>query len=251
MYYIEIKKSKLFDSIVIIKTMIALFLLCLLTTGCNSINHTNIVCDKTQHKSLVTATFNTSSYLHNMRENDSISFYTVVVANHDMQYNINELIFNDIKISISDLLYQENITLHVEYEIKLMNDRLLSIVYTGIGFMEGAARPYRFFHTINIDMKSGVIITMNDVINDYESLIDLLLSPNATYHTPYNGIEEFTRTMIANDSFLHRLLHEIEINFYFTYNNVGFIIGGLGGAAGDFIKIEIPNDKLIDYSNGG
>ena len=72
-----------------------------------------------------------------------------------LQSEINLLIFNEIysKIELAGG-WSDTTNLDIEFEIKLLNSKVLSIVYTGVGATQGVAYPFWFFYSTNINIFS-------------------------------------------------------------------------------------------------
>jgi len=57
---------------------------------------------------------------------------------------------------------EERLSLEIDYEIKLKTDDLISIVFSGLGFIQGTAHPNHFFYTLNIDAKTAQKVRLAD-----------------------------------------------------------------------------------------
>ena len=60
---------------------------------------------------------------------------------------------------------ERQVELKIKYEIGLKTPKILSIAYQGTSFSAEAAYPSPHFYTTNIDMETGEIIRLTDVIN--------------------------------------------------------------------------------------
>ncbi|AGX44301.1 PdaC/SigV domain-containing protein [Clostridium saccharobutylicum] len=64
----------------------------------------------------------------------------------------------------------DKLTIDVNYDIKLKNDKYMSIVYTGYSNLEGTAYPLSVFYTTNVDLEKGNSIRLSD----YADIRDVL-----------------------------------------------------------------------------
>lgn len=115
------------------------------------------------------------------------------MKDEDKEYRINRLIENEInKILKQNSLFDENnLFLHLDYEVKFLNKNIISIVYKG---SEGAVhniqtRSYAILMATTIDMENETIITLNDLINDFDALSSLLLEDKFESITSWDGIK--------------------------------------------------------------
>jgi len=179
-------------------------------------------------------------------ENDIRIVYPIIkMEDTELQIKINNLLMDRVYELISwtfDL--DESIGLEIYYEVKASSDRLISIVFRGIGFVQGTARPFHLFQTLNINITTGNEIMLNEIINIDEQLINLMLSEQATYLNPNPELIALISEIIAEEHFLCWFQEVGNAVFYFTDNNLGISISGLGGAAGDHAEIEISYDAF-------
>ena len=95
------------------------------------------------------------------------------LINEEKQSKINKLIMLDALKVISS--YQDNITnltLDIQYEIKLKASNILSIQYLGYSYLNGAAYPIHLISTTNVNINKEKLLKINDIININESLIE-------------------------------------------------------------------------------
>ena len=188
-----------------------------------------------------------TSSMFEAEENISVFFPNIDIYDNELQEKINGLILYEVYQMLSIFPEREELTLDIEYEIKFSSDRLLSIVYTGIGFVQGSTRPIHLFYALNINMETGEKIVLSDVIIVDERFIELLLSDNAIHLTPYLELKQFVREIISDEAFLYRFQSTAGPMFYFTNDSLGISIDGLGGAAGDHAELEIRYEALISH----
>lgn len=115
------------------------------------------------------------------------------MKDEDKENRINCLIENDIKkiLEQNSLFDEDNLYLHLDYEVKLLNKNIVSIVYKG---SEGAVhnvqtRSDAILMATTIDMENEVIIALNNFINDFDALSSLLLEDKFESITAWDGIK--------------------------------------------------------------
>jgi len=187
-------------------------------------------------------------------KNVEVSFPEVEMLNEERQVKINNLILSEERKMLRDFLeWGDDLTLDIDYEIKANSNRLLSIVYIGLGFVQGAARPFWVFHTININVETGEKILLSDVVNVNERFIELLKSENAVFINP-DQREPVIDGFISTDRFLQRLQNADNSEFigtayksgiftYFTNDSLGISISVLH-VLGGYARLEINYDFL-------
>lgn len=111
----------------------------------------------------------------------------------DKENRINCLIENDIKkiLKQNSLFDEDNLFLHLSYEVKFLNENIVSIVYKG---GEGAVhnvqtRSDAILLATTIDMENEVTIALNNFINDFDALSSLLLEDKFESITAWDGIK--------------------------------------------------------------
>ena len=157
---------------------------------------------------------------------------------------ISFLIYDELHKMLSVFPEWDALTLEINYEIMFSSDRLLSIVYRGLGYVQGAARPVNLFSALNVNMETAERIVLSDVININEQFIDLLLSECTVHLNPHPELRDFVREVISMERFLLRLQNMDSVEVYFTFDSMGISIGGLGGAAGDHTELEVRYDII-------
>lgn len=90
---------------------------------------------------------------------------------------------------------EQSFHLEMDYQPKLVGAELLSIQYSGIGYVEGAAYPNNHFTTINLDLKRGSRLTLPELVKVDSSLVKVLQNGKLKPLKPeHDGIlKNFTR----------------------------------------------------------
>jgi len=173
-----------------------------------------------------------------------VSYPQIEMDDAEKQAKINNLLeYRMNKIIGWRLELEGQLSLEMSYEIKIASDRLLSVAFSGLGFVQGAARPFHIYQAINVNVLTGEEIILSDVINIDERLIELLLSDNAVFLDSNSYVQDYLKEIISRDSFLYRLQAEESTHFYLTKDSLGLIIDVLH-VLGGFAVIEVMYDYL-------
>lgn len=78
--------------------------------------------------------------------------------------------------------------LPIEYKITWQGDRLLSIQYSGVGYVKGEPHPNNFFYTTNIDIAKGCKLVLKDLVKIDETFVEILRNENIKTVSPLRGI---------------------------------------------------------------
>lgn len=173
-----------------------------------------------------------------------------------MQDSLNKLIKNQ---ALSILMEYEGLESEVNLQIGYVplrnTERILSIQYRGVGYLENAAYPDNHLYTTNLDLKTGTLLKLKDfVVVDKDFIAEFKKGTYKPYD-PELSIEQEVREVLAeySDSDLISLFakadvagsdNEANIFSYLTEDSLGISIG-VPHALGDHAEFEIRNPKLI------
>lgn len=83
-----------------------------------------------------------------------------------------------------------NLLLHLDYEVKHLNNEFISIYYSGTWGALNSGRGYHdYFHAINIDIKQAKIVTKNDIFNNKTEIFKMLMQDKFDSITTTDGIK--------------------------------------------------------------
>lgn len=101
-------------------------------------------------------------------------FYPQITTNNDEIEisKINKIIETEAR---KVLKYYDNsfggLDLDIDYKIQREDDKILSIQFSGIGYLDGAAHPNNLFFTTNIDIQKATRLRLNDLIDINQEFI--------------------------------------------------------------------------------
>ncbi|SFC93758.1 DUF4163 domain-containing protein [Clostridium uliginosum] len=126
------------------------------------------------------------------------------------------------------------VTMDINYEVKLRNNNYISIVYTGYSNVTGAAYPVSVFYTTNIDIEKGSSIRLLDYA-DVNDVLNKLKDPNVvTVLSDNKELVEAQRSILENYDSKELLSMLKEADFYKSNE-----------------KLESPPNGVYSYMDDG
>ncbi|MHC1681592.1 MAG: DUF4163 domain-containing protein [Clostridiaceae bacterium] len=176
------------------------------------------------------------------------------LGDKNKQSIINDLIKTD---ALKVLNYYKNsthdLTLEIDYTIKRQDLNILSLQYSGIGYIKGAAHPNNLLYTTNININTGKKLRLKDIVNIDKNLISKFingdlkpLNPYVDYTLSNFSTEELLKTFENADSLSNTGSENYSDVFsYLTKDSLGISMN-VSHAVGDHTEFEI---KLKDIKN--
>ena len=119
------------------------------------------------------AGYNVSTENYSSTKKVTINYPRITNWSSDDRSEWNKLFKNEAKLEQAGLGYKDSATM--DFEITQMNDTYLSIVTTVDEVINGAAHPYAYCYTYNIDMTTGDKVVLKDLVN-VSKLAEVLMS---------------------------------------------------------------------------
>jgi len=150
-------------------------------------------------------------------------------------------------------LVNEDLWMEIDYEIKLKSKDFVSIVFSGVSYLDGSFHPSRHFYTLNIDLESGKKVRLIDRVVIDDALISSLnraaqktLEPDIyegymDQRFGYGDENELIKYLTNADTY--DAGNHCEEFSYFTSSKVGIVLP-IAHAAGSFLQIEVPISEL-------
>ena len=184
-------------------------------------------------------------------------------GDNDKQKSINKIIKSD-ALKVLDYYkdYTDEVTLDINYIIKINGGNFLSIQYSGIGYSKGAAHPNNLFYTRNILLDNGSKIRLKDLIKIDENFVGKF--KHGTYKSQEvksnKSLEEAAKTSVQqmttadlinrfnNADSLENIGTENQSDTfsYLSKDSLGICVS-ISHAAGDYAVFEIKYDDILDY----
>lgn len=132
-----------------------------------------------------------SEYSDKNQNNNIRIFYPQIQGLGDeiREEKVNVLIKEDATKLVGGYLYEDNNLFHdLDYEIKFLNDRVFSICYKGsYGGTTNGQKLSPIILTTTVDIGTGKILTINDVVNDFDALCGMLVEDRFENVTMWDG----------------------------------------------------------------
>lgn len=194
--------------------------------------------------------------VHSSQEDDIEIFYPQVNGFEDKnkEYHINALIEKDVmKVVTEGLVHMgSDFRIDLDYEIKYINENIISIFYHGLyGNTVAGQGLSAIAMATTIDVENEKIITMKDIIVDFDELSMLLLNDefeSITIWDGMTGIGKISREYAGTEDLLIQNLqkecYDI-LNHYVEWYVEGenFIVISLYGSAYEEYSMDINSIK--------
>ncbi|MDO4154186.1 MAG: hypothetical protein Q4E21_04975 [Clostridia bacterium] len=173
-----------------------------------------------------------------------------VFVNNSMEI-INQDIFSFVS-EITSNIYgtdYENLYLQMDYEIKLFNQKYLSIVFHGLGESQ-SAYPNNIFLTRNYDLEQHTNITLSDLYcldmdfaQKIYSRIEIQKETNIIeiFKADYSTINAFSQTLLSCDT------NTSSFQSYLTTEGIGVCMP-IRHVGGDYVTIELNNSEISKWA---
>lgn len=177
------------------------------------------------------------------------------LGDDDREKAINDLIKNDVlKSQVEDPLkfYQDEtnlkvtLTMDMKYKITLNTTELLSMIFTGVSFIEGGAHPSFNVYCITIDLKNMTKLKLSDFTTIDMNLVQKIKQSTAVSNDSIDEEGMDNQGLIfeiqnQDDKILLQGLQEQYANyaFYLTPNSLVISVC-ITHVAGDYALVELP-----------
>lgn len=192
----------------------------------------------------------------NYTENE-ISINYPQISNLDdsnLQEKVNDIIKDEALKVLSYYPTLENeLNLEIDYEISRNDGDILSIKYSGLGFVKGAAHPNNLFYTTTIKMENGTRLQLPDLVAIDEIFVNTFKekghSPQPEYEVVLKEMsnEDLLKRFNSADSLDH-IGTELQTDTfsYLTDDSLGISIT-VPSALGDHAEYEIKLSDIKDF----
>lgn len=200
--------------------------------------------DSTDKQAEMTYTITDSNYSYQ----GTTMTYPQIDTTDAKKSRINQLIRSE---ALKGLAYysgsESDLTLDIKYEIKHKGSRFLSIQYTGVGYVQGAAYPNNRFYTTTINLETVEKVRLQDLVKIDQKFLETF--QKAQWKPVRPELEELglLQTYTADD--LKKMLAEADtfgtsdVYSYLTKDALGISIS-VPHAVGDHAEFEINYKDL-------
>ncbi|GMK38559.1 hypothetical protein PCCS19_16130 [Paenibacillus sp. CCS19] len=176
-----------------------------------------------------------------------------------LEKTINSLIRNEARKAISYYAANET-TMDIDYAVKRMDDKILSIQYTGYANSKGAAHPNNLYFTTNVDLTTGMKMLLKDTVKLDDSFVKLLRSAKYVPFDPSLDLSKEAADELSNWSDAELLTYMkqaddigignvLNVFTYRTADALGISLS-VPHALGDHVEFEISNADLAGKFTG-
>lgn len=188
------------------------------------------------------------TYLEEDENNQVTIEYPVVIglSYKRVEDDINTLIEDQARQVLSSYDYENRgkLTLDITYQIALSTPDTLSINYSGLGYVEGAAHPNKIFYTTNIDTRTGERLGLVDLVTIDDDFVSSFINGAFKYAGPLKS--EYKDDIFINnnlDDFINAD-HNNGIYSYLTEDSLGISLP-VAHAIGGYALYEIPYENEV------
>ena len=140
---------------------------------------------------------------------------------------------------------QDKLNMNIKYKIKRKNKKIISVVFEGTGYVEGAAYANNHLYSVNVDLKNESLLKLSDFVDINEELAEKI--KNGTVSDEQK--EAFNA--LTSQDILNKLSAYDEVDSfnpdqsysYLTDDSLGIILP-VEHALGDYIQVEIPLSEV-------
>jgi len=176
------------------------------------------------------------------------------LSDAEKQKGLNEIIKNE---ALKGNNYYKDVdgdvTIDINYKIVCQEPELISIIYSGVGNVSGAAHPSNLFYTTNLDITNRKNLRLNDIVNINDDFVNMLINGsfkaiNSKYEAEYKSeinmltLEDWKKRLLAADP-SDKMGSEFS---YMTKDSLGISIGVMH-ALGDHTEFEIKYKDIWKY----
>lgn len=218
-------------------------------------NKTNKNGDKSNFELASQGSYKIVSETYDNNKGTKISYPQISdLSNAEKQKELNEIIKNE---ALKGNNYYKDVdgkvTIEINYKIVCQEPELLSIIYSGVGNVSGAAHPSNLFYTTNLDITNRKNLKLNDIVDINDDFVNMLINGsfkavNSQYEAEYKSeinmltLEDWKKSLLAADP-SDKMGSEFS---YMTKDSLGLSIGVIH-ALGDHTEFEIKYKDIWKY----
>ena len=140
---------------------------------------------------------------------------------------------------------QDKLNMNIKYKIKRKNKKIISIVFEGTGYVEGAAYANNHLYSVNVDLKNKSLLKLSDFVDVNEELAEKIKNGTVS-----DEQKEAFNTLTSQDILNKLSVYDEVDNFkpdqsysYLTEDSLGIILP-VEHALGDYIQVEVPLSEV-------
>ena len=239
------KKNKIIAMLMVMTLSLSFTL-----TGCS--NNNNNKSSKVETSIVETGAPESSAPDEYTIEDDQYNVKNVIIKYPRLKYSdenktniISALVESGGMISTKYYDSQDKLNMNIKYKIKRKNKKIISVVFEGTGYVEGAAYANNHLYSVNVDLKNESLLKLSDFIDINEELAEKIKNGTVS-----DEQKEAFNTLTSQDILNKLSVYDEVDNFnpdqsysYLTEDSLGIILP-VEHALGDYIQVEIPLSEV-------
>jgi len=145
---------------------------------------------------------------------------------------------------------EEGLSLDVQYSYEILAERYLSVGYSVLYDQIAAAHPWRSLDCLTVDLQTGQVIELADVMALDERLMQKLVNREFDQSidggSAIVGLEEGALDIYSGEGFYYEICRNGI--FYLNSTSIGFVVG-VSHADGDYWVLSFPYDSVKELLN--
>lgn len=160
------------------------------------------------------------------------------LSSEELRKTINDKIREEVFKLVEDIQNDKKVlVLEIEYDVKRIDDKVLSILFEGYINAEGSPYPMFLSFTLNINMDNGEEIDLKNYFKIDEKYVE-------QYHLKkLNILKLFQNEAFEGLSDAEILIMFSDAEFYLTKDSLGLVVF-VSHSIGDYVELEIKYDEL-------
>jgi hypothetical protein len=138
----------------------------------------------------------------------------------------------------------DNFSMNLDYEVKWQSSELLSIKYSGVRYLKGAAYPTNVFFTTNLNMYEGSRVKLKDLVNIDENFVEKVKRGKFSRETS-REMFKFTNDKLIESFSTADSIGDSSTFSYFTNDSLGIKVSVIH-ALGDHVEFEVKYQDIAD-----
>lgn len=140
---------------------------------------------------------------------------------------------------------QDNLNMNIKYKVRRKSKNIISVVYEGTAYLEGAAYANNYLYSVNVDLKNKQILKLSDFVDVNKDLAEKIKEGTVSEEQKeaFNALtaEDILNKISVCDEVDN--VKEGQSYSYLTEDSLGIIIP-VEHALGDYIQVEIPLSEV-------
>ena len=185
-------------------------------------------------------------------EDDQYNVKNVIIKHPKLKYSdenktnmISALVESGGMISTKYYDAQDKLNMNIKYKIKRKNKKIISVVFEGTGYVEGAAYANNHLYSVNVDLKNESLLKLSDFVDINEELAEKIKNGTVSDEQK-EAFNALTSQDILNKLSVCDEVDNVKSDqsySYLTEDSLGIILP-VEHVLGNYIQVEIPLSEV-------